>query len=90
MKYFITTLILSIFIRLAYAGKYDEYQSNPSLLNGATGSDDIVLGIMVPTMFIGSVVVAHLFKTDYYAPVKEVVFFIIACLGITYFWAMNN
>ena len=90
MKFLITALIFFIFTRESFAGKYDEYQSNPNLLNGATGSDDIVLVIMVPTIFIGSFVVAHLFKSDYYTPVKEVIIFIIACVAITYFWAMNN
>jgi len=74
----------------AYAGRYDEYQPNPNVLNGASGSDDYVLVTMVTVIFIGSSVVAHLFKRPYYTPIKEVVIFIAVCLAIGYFWATHN
>jgi hypothetical protein len=86
----IITSFLCLINSIAYAGKYDDYQANPNVLNGASGSDDYVLVTMVTVIFIGSSVVAHLFKRPYYTPVKEVVIFIVVCLAIGYFWATHN
>jgi hypothetical protein len=90
MNRFFISFFLLLTNGIAFAGKYDEYQSNPNILNGASGSDDYVLAIMVMVLMIGSAVVAQLFKRDFYTPVKEVIIFIVICLAITYFWATHN
>ena len=72
MKKISTSIFLTLINSIAHAGKYDEYQPNPNVLNGASGSDDYVLVTMVTVLVIGSSVVAHLFKRPYYTPVKEV------------------
>ena len=74
----------------SYANRYSEYQSDPNILRGASGSDDTILVIMVAITFFGSFAVAHFFKRQFYTPVKEVLIFILSCIAITYFWAVSN
>ena len=83
----IYVLFLSKFL---FAGKYSEYESDPSILGGSTGSDDYILAIMFPFILIGSHVVAHFYKSDYYTPVKEVVIFIVISIGVMVYWSINN
>jgi hypothetical protein len=86
-----TIFIITLFVhKLSYANRYSEYQSDPNILRGATGSDDSVLATMVFVTFFGSFVVAYLFKREFYTPVKEVSIFILICIAITYFWAVSN
>ena len=90
MKKISASIFLTLINSIAYAGKYDDYQANPNVLNGASGSDDYVLVTMVVVIIFGSFAVAHLSKRPYYTPVKEVVAFIVVCLAIGYFWVTNN
>jgi len=86
-----TIFIITLFVHnLTYANRYSEYQSEPNILRGATGSDDTILVIMVAITFFGSFAVAHFFKRQFYTPVKEVIIFILSCIAITYFWAVSN
>ena len=76
--------------KLSFANKFSEYQSDPSILSGASGSDDYILAIMFPLIIIGSFAVAHIFRREYYTPVKEVFFFIVVSIGVMIYWALNN
>ena len=75
----------------SFADRYtDEYQPDPSIISGASGSDDNAFAFMFFVTFVGSFFVAEIFKSEFYTPIKEVVIFILICLAITYLWLMNN
>jgi hypothetical protein len=90
MKNIVFVLYSFLVCKTSFANKYSELQVDPSVLSGASGSDDYILALMFPFIFIGSVVVAQLFKSDFYTPVKEVIIFIVVSIGLMYLWAVNN
>lgn len=90
MKKIILVIYSLLICKASFANKYSELQVDPSVLGGASGSDDYVFAIMFPFIVIGAVVVAQLFKSNFYTPVKEVIIFIIISSLLMYFWAVNN
>ena len=90
MKKYLIGIYFLFLSNFLFASKYSEYESDPSILGGSTGSDDYILAIMLPIIFIGSHIVAHIYKREYYTPVKEVVIFLVISIGVMVFWSLNN
>jgi hypothetical protein len=89
-KLLLMSLLMLSSIR-SFADRYtDEYQPDPSMLSGTSGADDNAFAFMFFVTFIGAFVVADLYKSQFYTPIKEVIIFILICLAITYLWLMNN
>ena len=86
----IALLLVMLTSRNVWGNKYSEYQSNPNILIGATGSDDTAFVVFFALIFFGSFAVAHFFKKKFYTPFKEVILYIVICIVIGYFWMMNN
>ena len=74
----------------SYANRYSDTQIDPSILSGASGSDDSALAVLVFLMFIGSFIVAWIFERQSYTPIKEVVAYLAICIVLGFLWMGMN
>ncbi len=90
MRQLFAYFMIFIISATASANKYTDSGVSTNVLDGARGTDDTAMAVMVTVAFFGSIIIWHIAAKRNESPLLKMFIFLLGCIALTYVWVTSN